>query len=109
MRRDYRYVLLVGLAVLGLCGCTDHEQSTPVDTPAVVPGVTGTNVDAAVRAMESAGLHPVVTVAGQSVDAANCPHSRVQSQDTAAEEQVVRGTTVLLRVDACGPITTPIP
>ena len=91
---------MLGLGV-SVIGCDEQERTTPVTSAAVVPAVVGTPFGAAVRALESAGLHVEATPLV-------CPSGTVTAQDTPAGEQLVRGSTVTLTLTGC-PVTTSTP
>jgi beta-lactam-binding protein with PASTA domain len=100
---------LLGTLLGALSACGEHERTTPVSTAALVPSLVGSPVDEAVRAVESAGLRAelVVGATPRPVLATDCPEGRVVAQDSAAGEELVRGSTVALTLTGCPLTPTP--
>ena len=100
------------LIAAALTGCATSERAAPVAEPAVVPSLSGVPVADAVDALQAAGLRVeletvAATPAPLPLDA--CATGAVARQDTAPGSELVRGSTVVLSVTGCTPVTSPAP
>jgi beta-lactam-binding protein with PASTA domain len=108
VKASYHYRWLAVVVVLA--GCSNGERTAPTVDPAVVPSVAGVSVPVAVDQVQRAGLRPELEVAAATpspLALTECDAGRVTAQDTAVGARLVRGSTVVLTVAGCMPLTPP--